>query len=196
MSNAVFPTLPGLAFPVEKTAMWSTRVQTGVSGKETRLNLWSYPIWKYSLPFEMLRSDSVNAELQSLAGFYNARQGSYDTWLFDDPDDDTATLQNFGVGDGSTRSFQLKRSYGGFSEPVGATNVMTQVRVNAVATGAYTVNASTGILTFTTAPGAGLALDWSGTYYWRCRFDGDEFNVSKFVSQIWDAKAVKFMSVK
>jgi hypothetical protein len=119
MSNAVLPALIGLTFPVEKTPVWSTKIQPGVSGKETRLGLWSYPIWQYSLSFDVLRSDS-HLELQQLVGFFNARQGAFDSWLFDDPDDNTATAQGFGSGDGTTTAFQLARAFGGATEPVKA----------------------------------------------------------------------------
>ena len=45
-------------------------------------------------------------------GFFNARKGSFDNFLFDDPTDDTASSQNFGTGDGVTANFQLTSTYG------------------------------------------------------------------------------------
>jgi uncharacterized protein (TIGR02217 family) len=198
MSNAILPTLPGLTFPVNRTPMWSTKVQTSISGKETRLGLWSYPIWQYDVGYDLLRSDSVNLELQTLANFYNARQGSFDDWLFNDPDDNTAALAPFGIGDGTTTVFQLARPLvtAGVTEPVRAVNTITQVRKAGVATGAYTLNSNTGVITFTTAPAAGNVLDWSGTFYWRCRFMDDTFNLSKFMNTFWEAKSLKFQTCK
>lgn len=195
MSNAIFPTLAGLAYPVDKTPIWSNRIQTGTSGKETRLALWSYPIWQYEVSYNFLRSDA-SAEFQTLLAFYSARQGSYDDWLFNDPDDKTATLAAFGTGDGTTTVFQLASVANGISEPVKAVNTITQVRKAGVATTAYTLDANAGTITFTTAPTAGQALDWTGTYYKRCRFSGDEFNLSKFAALIWETKSLKFQSVK
>lgn len=195
MSNAVLPALVGLNYPVIKTPQWSTKVQTTVSGKETRLNLWSYPIWKYTLGYDVLRSDSVNLELQQLIAFYNARSGSYDDWLFNDPDDNTVTNQSFGTGDGTTTAFQLQRAYGGYVEPVRGINAISSVKVNGTTTAAYSVSA-TGLLTFTTAPAAGAALTWSGTYYWRVRFMDDQIDVNKFADQFWELKALKFTSCK
>jgi uncharacterized protein (TIGR02217 family) len=195
MSNAVLPALVGLNYPVIKTPQWSTKVQTTVSGKETRLNLWSYPIWKYTLGYDVLRSDSVNLELQQLIAFYNARSGSYDDWLFNDPDDNTVTNQSFGTGDGTTTAFQLQRAYGGYVEPVRGINAISSVKVNGTTTAAYSVSA-TGLLTFTTAPAASAALTWSGTYYWRVRFMDDQIDVNKFANQFWELKALKFTSCK
>jgi len=198
VSNEVFPTLKGLTFPVMKSPIWSTRVQVGVSGKETRLGLWSYPIWKYSIPFDFLRSDNVNLEFQTLMGFYNSRFGPQDDWLFNDPDDNTAVAQQFGVGNGSTTIFQLTRTLGGFVEPVRATIAVTDVSDNGstVNPANYTVNATTGKITFTSAPVSGHVLTWSGTYYWRCRFLDDELSAEKFANQFWSAGEVNFQSCK
>lgn len=198
MSTAVLPALAGLAFPVTKTPEWSTRIQAAISGKETRLGLWSYPLWHYEVAYDMLRSDNVNLELQALLNFYNARQGPNDTWLFNDPDDNTVTTMPFGTGDGVTTQFQLYRTLtaGGFPEPVSAPNVVSQIRKAAVVTAAYTLNTSTGVVTFTTAPAGGAALDWTGTYYWRCRFEDDTFDTEKFANQFWQAQSLKFRSVK
>lgn len=117
MSNAVFPALPGLIYPVTKTPMWRTKVQESTSGKETRIGYWSYPRWKYEIGFDVLRSGALT-ELQQLAGFFNARNGSFDSWLFDDPDDNAVVDQSLGVADGVQTTFQLARALGGYVEPV------------------------------------------------------------------------------
>ena len=49
MSNAIFPTLPGLKWGTTRTPQWSTQVQQASSGREMRAAFWSYPRWKYSL---------------------------------------------------------------------------------------------------------------------------------------------------
>lgn len=195
MSNATFPTLLGLSYPVEKTPMWSTKIQTSVSGKETRLGFWSYPRWQYSIGFDVLRSDS-HAELQTLIGFFNARMGSYDDWLFLDPDDYIATDQVFATGDGTTTAFQLARTWGGWTEPVRAVLSMASVKVNGTPTGAYTVNTSTGVITFSSAPASGATLSWSGQFYWRCRFLDDQITASKFMKDLWETQTLKFQSLK
>src|SRR4051812_19092026 len=105
MSNLVFPVLPGLTFPVTKTPMWKNTVQEASSGKEVRIGFWSYPRWKYSLAFEVLRDRSIGSftkgELWALVDFFNRHGGSFDDWLFDDPDDNSVTDQVFGTGDGT-----------------------------------------------------------------------------------------------
>jgi hypothetical protein len=85
MSDAIFPTLPGRGWSILRTPQHSTRIQTAVSGKETRARLWATPIWVYELTFDVLREEPGLAELQTLAEFFAARSGAYDTFLFLDP---------------------------------------------------------------------------------------------------------------
>lgn len=196
MSNALFPSLIGLTFPVEKTPVWSTKIQPCVSGKETRLNMWTYPIWQYEIGYDVLRSDNVHAELQTLVGFFNARRGAFDDFLFLDPDDFSSANQTFALGDGTTVTFQLARAYGGVTEPVRAVSSITNVKINSTTTAAYTINANAGTITFTTAPTAGAVLSWTGQFYWRCRFMDDQMTVSKFIQDFWESRSIKFQSVK
>jgi uncharacterized protein (TIGR02217 family) len=196
MSNAVFPNLPTMAWPIKRSPRWSTRIQESVSGKETRVGFWSYPRWEYSLSFDVLRSLGAFTELQQVAGFYNARNGAYDDWLFNDLYDNTCLLQGFGTGDGSTTVFQLARAYGGYVEPVRAVNTLTQVRVNGSASVTHTLNFNTGVITFAAAPGAGTALDWSGTFYWRCRFAEDHIDFNMSMNGLSDLKSLKFRTLK
>jgi uncharacterized protein (TIGR02217 family) len=145
----------------------------------------------------VLRTAAAYAELQQLIGFYNARQGQFDDWLYSDPDDNAVTAQQFGVGDGVTTQFQLVRTFGGFTEPV--TNLVSTgfpVYLNGtqIFTGVSTI--SSGILTFTTAPAAGVALAWSGSYYWRVRFDDIDLTLEKMMGGLWSSGDITFTSVK
>lgn len=196
MSNAVFPSLPGLTWSVLKTPKWKTITQESASGKEIRQALMSYPLWEFTLKFSVLRGDNGYTEMQTLAGFFNARQGMYDSWLFDDPSDDTVSAQSFGTGDGATTAFQLIRTMGGFNEPIQNVNGAPSIYINGVlqASG-YTVG-STGIVTFTSAPAIGAALTWSGSFYFRCRFLQDLAEFDQFAKNLWAMKSIKFQSVK
>lgn len=197
MSNATLPTLPGFRYPVKRRPLWSGKVQTALSGKETRLSYWSFPRYRYTIGYEVLRSDSSNAELAALIGFYNARQGQFDDWLFNDPDDNSVTLQQFGVGDGVTTSFQLVRAFGGFTEPVTALNAPGGVPIyaNGVATGGVSVTAS-GLVTFTNAPAAGVLLSATFAYYWRVRFDDIDLTLDKLMGGLWQSGDIAFTTTK
>jgi uncharacterized protein (TIGR02217 family) len=134
--------------------------------------------------------------LQTLIGFYNARQGQFDDWLYSDPDDSSVTAQQFGVGDGVTTSFQLVRTFGGFSEPVTAlVSTDFPVYVNGTATGAVAATL-TGVVTFTTAPAAGALLTATFSYYWRVRFDDLDLTLDKMMGGLWSSGDISFTSVK
>jgi uncharacterized protein (TIGR02217 family) len=195
MSNAVFPVLPGLMWSVVKTPQWSTRIQKTVSGRESRAAFYSLPLWTFKLSYEVLRANT-GQELQQLVGFFNARQGSFDTFLYADPSDNAVTAAVFGAGDGTTKKFQLLRPMGGYSEPILAPNGTPNIYANAVLQGGVTIDANTGVVTFATAPGAGVTLTWTGGFYYRVRFLQDSMDFNNFLKDLWEAKKVEFVSVK
>jgi len=197
MSNAIFPTLPGVKWGRTKTPVWSTRIQTAVSGKETRRSYFSYPLWRFSLQYEFLRS-GAQQELQQLVGFFNARQGSFDSWLYLDPEDNAAVDQLIGNGDGVTTRFRLARDFGGYIEPVGSmqTDAGLSVTVDGAVASNYTPDVDTGAIVFDTAPLAGAAIRWSGTFYYRCRFLQDSAEFQRFLKNLWSAQKIEFTSVK
>lgn len=118
MSDDVFPVLPGLKWGVIKAPMWATKVLPASSGREERGTFQSYPRWKFILGYEFLRGGNGYAELQTLVGFFNQRLGSWDSFLYQDPNDYTVADQALGVGDGTTQEFRFVRALGGFVEPV------------------------------------------------------------------------------
>jgi uncharacterized protein (TIGR02217 family) len=192
MSNNVFPSLPGLGWSVIQAPQWNTKTQIATSGKELRSAWFSAPKWGIKLTYEILRATTGFTELQTLLGFFNARQGSFDSFLYDNPNDDSVTAQSIGTGNGATTQFQLARTYGGAVEPVMNVNAITGIYLNGVATSAYTIN-SLGLVTFTTAPGAGVAVTWTGTYYYRCRFVKDTADFEEFMYQLWSLKELEFI---
>src|SRR5437879_4486020 len=132
MSSSVFPTrieLPGLAYDVVRTPVWSgSEVHQSVSGKETAIAYQANPRWEWTLKFEFLRQ--ARSEFSLLAGFFNRMKGPFDTFLFTDEDDHTITAQVIGVGDSVQTDFQLLRTFGQFSEPILAPNVVSGVFFN------------------------------------------------------------------
>ena len=199
MSNAVYPTLQGLKFGVVRRPVWNTSKKTSVAGREFRAANMIYPSYQFKLSYEFLRDlRSGVDELRSLVGFFNARLGAFDSFLFNDPDDNTATLQSFGTGNGVATQFQLMRSFGAFTDPIydlNSTPAIYKAGTLQTLTTHYTISSS-GLVTFVTAPTAGQALTWSGTYYWRCRFETDQLDVEKFMHQLWQARTVDFRTVK
>lgn len=118
MSNDVFPTLPGLKWGTVKAPIFSTKVLTAASQRETRGSFTSYPRWRITKSFEFLRNGNGYSELDTLAGFFMQRLGQLDNFLVRDESDYQVNNQALGVGDGVTKEFRFVRSLGGFVEPV------------------------------------------------------------------------------
>jgi uncharacterized protein (TIGR02217 family) len=202
MSTAIFPSLPGLAWSVDKQPEFSTIVRAAASGQETRVALWPNPRWRFKLGYDLLRADA-HLELQTLMGFFLARQGQYDSFLYQDPDDCAVTAQPLGTGDGATAAFQLCRSLGGFAEPVKAPNLGATLTLYlggvAQSPSAYTVSgwgtATPGVVTFNAAPGSGVPIAADFSFYFPVRFAADLAEFSEFMHQLWELKQLELVSV-
>ncbi|HUK60241.1 MAG TPA: DUF2460 domain-containing protein [Stellaceae bacterium] len=119
MLPPLFPTLPGLEYPVQRAPVAASLRQKAISGRETFQPLWAAPLYKYEVSFALLRADESFAEWQLLQGFWNSVMfAPGGVFRFDDPNDDSVAAELFATGDGATTSFQLARSLGGFIEPV------------------------------------------------------------------------------
>ncbi len=204
MSSQVFPTGQlGLEFYQQRTPQWSTRRQESVSGKETTITNRAYPRIVFELSYEFLRDDTAVSDLKILVGFFNSMSGSYDTFLYTDPYFNTVTAQNFGTGDGATKVFQLSAIYKdstgyGSAEAIQNLNGAPLIYVGGVLktlTTDYTIS-GTGVVTFVTAPAVSAAITWTGSFYYRCRFENDEMDLNEMWSKAWSLKKLKFRSVK
>lgn len=195
--TAIFPALPGLSWSVTKQPRFATRIQRAVSGRELRALDQPNPIWTWTLTYSVLRDGGGYDELRTLMGFFLDQQGAFSPFLFVDPGDNRVAGQVLGTGDGSTAVFQLVRTMGGFAEPITAPNAVTDVSVNGVvqSPGGYSVDADTGVVTFTTPPPAGEAVSADFTYFFRVRFADDSAEFENFMFQLWSLRTVKLQSV-
>lgn len=195
MSNAIFPSLPGLKPEVKKAPSFKTDISGTDSGREFALGTQLYPQWTFKLQYEVLRSKLGYTELQTLIGFFCSRRGRLDDFLFSDPDDRlVSTSQAFGVGNGTATKFQLVRNIGGFVEPIGAVDGAPAITVNGSATSAFTVD-DNGVVTFTAAPAGGAVLAWTGAFYFRVRFLHDMTEFERFLDGL-SRGAVEFKSFR
>ncbi len=140
MSSVLFPTFFGHGFSAFKRPTTSTAASMSASGKRVAIARYSLgnPIWDFTLTFNFLNrrqqyasigqvavpaslSDVANLiadDVAALEGFFLARQGSYDTWLFEDPRDCAIAQQQIGMGDGSSTAFQIVRQKGEYQEDI------------------------------------------------------------------------------
>lgn len=192
MSSLVFPVLKGLTWDRKIVPMTKTNVQEAVSGRESRTSFMLYPKYRIELTFNVLRSATAYQELQKIAGLFRAMKGRYDSFLYSDNHDVSVTDQQIGVLDGTTLTWQLLRTYGvapyTFIEPIANVNTLTNLKRAGVTLSSpadYSVSA-TGLVTLTSGGTLGQSLTWTGSYYFRCRFDKDEAEFNQFLNGLYE----------
>src|SRR5690349_10875261 len=185
MSNTLFPKIKGLAWNVVKTPTFSTEMQESLAGREVRLQNFQNPIWEYTLTYDYLlndprvRDENEQTPLETLVGFFLARGGQFDDFLLNESDltgrleDSVYSGQPIGVGDGTTKSFQIVRNFGGFLEAVqNPMNQTATVYLNGSAkTQGTDYTLANGVVTFATAPGVGVNITADFIMLHRVRFD-------------------------
>jgi uncharacterized protein (TIGR02217 family) len=198
MAVQTFPSFPGLTFPIGRSGpTFDTVVHESINGKQTTYPKRITPKWQWTIDFEMLRSSAAFLEMQTLAGFYASVLGRAYTFGYTDSEDNSATTQLFGTGDGVSLTFQILRAIGGFVEPVYLPTGSPTIFVNgtAMALGTDYVISVSGAVVFMVAPAHGAALTWTGSFNWLCRFDDDKVDFSNFMVGLWEAKKISFTSV-
>lgn len=205
MSTQVYPTLPGIEFNGRLVLMWDTDVRTTPSKREYRSTDQLYARRRRVLSYEFLRSAANYAELQTLGGFFNLHRGALESFLFNDDDDNSVTAQLLGTGDTSNKDFQLARTWGGVVDPVARANSAPLIykagALQTLGTHYSLVNGAIypndpSVVRFVTAPGAGQAITWTGSYYWRCRFVRDELDLVEFMEQLWKTGTVELLDTR
>jgi hypothetical protein len=164
----------------------------------------NYPLYEFEAVYSGLASSSTAAfaglgatSLQTLMGFFLQLQGQFGTFLYTDPDDNTVAGQVFATGDGSTTSFTMMRSLGGFLEPVGWVTSISNVYLNGTPESGSSYSLATpNTLTFTSAPSSGVTVSADFSYAFNCRFLDDQMDFEEFMSNLWKLDSMKFRSVK
>lgn len=217
MSNLLFPKIRGLAWTIVKAPTFSTEIQESLAGREVRLQNFQNPIWEFTLTYEYLlndpkfRDENEQTPLEALVGFFLARGGQFDDFLLNESDltgrldDSVYTGQPIGIGDGTTRTFQIVRNLGGFLEAVqNPMNQTATVYLNGfskVQGVDYTI--ANGVVTFTLAPAAAVNITADFIMLHRVRFhtgssrsgkEGLEF--SNFYFNLYECKEVQLISVR
>ena len=189
MSNAVFPTFIGLAWPVKRKPIFNTKVLNAQSGREFRASFTAYPKYTIELAFEYLDFN----DWKLLAGFFNLRRGRFDSFLFEDENDRAVVNQSIGTGTGSQTTFQLVRVLGGFTEPCENIKGTPSIYLNGILqSSGYTISA-TGVVTFSSAPSSGVSVTWTGDYYWRVRFEQDSSEFEENMRHFFANRKLSFM---
>lgn len=149
MVDEVYPTLRGLTFGTSSKPMFSTDVAEHTSGKETATQYWDEPKWEFKLQYDYLpnKTPAANTDFKTLVGFFLARKGRFEPFLFKAPDDHFVESLQLGIGNGIVTEFQMYRPMGSYQEPIGQadpdnTTIFVEVQAEphtVPASGPYTV---------------------------------------------------------
>ena len=192
-----FPALQTLGWSAQVRPRFATGIAGHVSGRESRRPSRALAIYDIELNYDLLRADA-NAELQTIAGFYEAMGGQGGAFWLSPPGLALASGQLLGAGDGVTTTFALKRSFGGYSEPVQATNGVSAVYLGGAAQGlGWSVTAGfypAIVFAAPPAPGATVSADFG--VMWLCRFAEDVADLENFMTLLWRWGSVKLQTVR
>ena len=144
-------------------------------GGTFRNDEWDQPLLAFDIAYPASeRDDPVFLEVRAC---YRATRRGLHTFNFKDWSDYTATDESFGTGDGSTTVFPLYKNY-----TFGAQTFQRRIylpvspialKKDGVTTGSgYSVDYTTGTVTYSVAPADGVDLTWTGEFDIPVRFGG------------------------
>jgi len=167
-----------------------TEIVTLASGREHRNSRWAHSRRRYDAGLGVRTLDALHGVL----GFFEERRGRLYGFRFRDridwrsgppsreprPDD-----QRIGTGDGAARTFLLVKTYGAahapyarpIAKPVGGTVRVALDGVEQPVGLAFNCDPVTGLVTFATAPAAGVAVTAGFDFDVPVRFDADELDI-------------------
>ncbi|UYN99705.1 MAG: DUF2460 domain-containing protein [Devosia sp.] len=163
-----------------------TDIVTLANGAEKRNGRWAQSRRRYNAGYGV----KSRADMQAVLAFFEERRGRLHGFLWRDGLDHvsgsgapTPTDQDIGTGNGSRQQFQLTKRYGAAFDPYLRTiakPVSGSVRVardGVEALSGWSVDVTTGIVSFSTAPGNGVAVTAGFLFDVPVRFDTDRLDI-------------------
>ncbi len=200
---------PCLSYGSVGGPMRRTEVVTLANGFEERNTPWAHSRRRYDAGVAMASPD----DLAVVIAFFEARRGQLHGFRWKDWADCRSGLpsaevaasdQSLGFGDGTQVTFQLVKTYisglNSYERPIRkpvAGSVLLVVDGTAQLEGTdYTVDSTTGLVTFTTAPGAGLSITAGYEFDVAVRFDTDQIQTSLATFQAGNAPSVPVVELR
>ena len=163
--------------PLEEEVQWSTLITKYESGKEQRRKKWSQPKRVFSVNLKG-KTKTVATQVWD---FYNSRSGAFDTFYFQNPNENPVSSERFGTGNGVSTVFSLSNS----PIPSGSFTV-TAAGVAKTETTDYIINRATGAITFNSAPTSGDALVSTYNFVRTVRFAESNLSRELFNYQLYN----------
>ncbi|MEM0984637.1 MAG: DUF2460 domain-containing protein [Pseudomonadota bacterium] len=173
-----------LAFGAVGGPVRRTNVVTLASGREVRNSVWANARRRWDVGSAVERLDELNA----LIAFFEARKGRFHGFRFRDFADDRScapeqtpagTDQLLGIGDGQETEFQMVKHYGSTRRPIVKPVPDTElIAIDGAQVADYTLETSTGLVTFDSAPPPGASITAGYRFDCAARFDSDSIDAS------------------
>jgi len=184
-----------------------TQIVELASGDEERNASWTNSRRRYNAAYGIRRAD----DLANVVAFFEARNGRLYGFRWKDWGDykscppsaaPAATDQAIGTGDGTTTAFQLVKSYTSgaqtwartITKPVAGT-VSVALDGLAQASG-WSVDTSTGLVAFATAPEPGVAISAGFEFDVPVRFNTDQLDVTHDIERLGSITSIPLIEVR
>ena len=184
-----------------------TQIVELASGAEERNASWANSRHRYDVAYGIRRAD----DLAAVVAFFEARNGRLHGFRFKDWADfksclpsqtPGATNQPIGTGTGAATQFQLTKRYTSgaqswtraITKPVAGT---VTIALNGVpqASG-WSVSTTSGLVTFTTAPAAGVAITAGFEFDVPVRFDTDALDVTLDFERLGSITSIPLVEIR
>ena len=184
-----------------------TQIVELASGDEERNASWANSRRRYDVAYGIRRAD----DLAAVVAFFEARNGRLHGFRFKDWGDHKSCLpsqtpaptdQAIGTGDGTATQFQLVKRYTSgaqswtraITKPVAGT--MTIALNGTAQPSGWSVNPTTGLVTFAAAPGAGVAITAGFTFDVPVRFDSDALDVTLDLERLGSINSIPLVEIR
>jgi len=184
-----------------------TQIVELASGDEERNASWANSRRRYDAAYGIRRAD----DLAAVVVFFEARNGRLYGFRWKDWADyksclpsqtPAATDQNIGTGDGTKTAFQLTKTYTSGSQTWTRNITKPVVGTVKVAIGGtvqssgWSVDTTTGLVSFTTAPANGAAITAGFEFDVPVRFDTDQLDVTLDIERLGSIASVPLIEVR
>ena len=184
-----------------------TQIVELASGSEERNASWANSRRRYDVAYGVRRAD----DLAAVVAFFEARNGRLHGFRFKDWADFKSCLpsqtpgpadQPIGAGNGAATLFQLTKRYTSgaqswsraITKPVAGT-VTIALNGTPQASG-WSVSTTTGVVTFTTAPAAGVAITAGFEFDVPVRFDTDSLDVTLDFERLGSITSIPLVEIR
>jgi uncharacterized protein (TIGR02217 family) len=186
-----------------------TQVVELASGAEERNASWANSRRRYDVSYGIRRAD----DLAAVVAFFEARGGRLYGFRFRDWADYRSCLpsgvpspfdQHLGTGDGVTTAYQLVKHYVSgaqtwtrtITKPVAGTIRIALDGVEQEPGDGWSVDVTTGIVTFAVAPEAGVAITAGFEFDVPVRFDSDTLDVTLDVERLGSITSIPLVEIR